>query len=104
MARNTKPIGKKQPKSDRQEPVSIEAVAENVIAIGSGFDEKGVKAFIVNGERNDAGTTRHPWPDAFKDKLYRAIAPLKTVPEIKAKINDMVVKELGPGLNGGGPY
>lgn len=104
MARNTKPIGKKAPAPERREPVSIEAVADNVIAIGSGLTGDAVKAFIINGERNDAGTTRYPWPDAFKEKVFHAVAPLGDVPAIKAKINEMVVKEFGPGLLGKGPY
>ena len=69
-----------------------------------GLNEKGVDAFLNDAEQLDKGTSRYPWPKALKGKIKTAIDGMTFMPAVKGKVNDLVVKEAGPGLLNRGPF
>jgi hypothetical protein len=69
----------------------------------AGYNEEGVDAYIKAAEDKDRGTTRFPWPDAFKTKLKAELNGLDTVDQMKDKLNTVVVASLGGGLHNRGP-
>jgi len=69
-----------------------------------GLNEKGVDAFLNDAEQLDKGTSRFPWPKTLKGKIKAAIDGMAFMPAVKGKVNDLVVKEAGPGLLNRGPF
>ena len=69
-----------------------------------GMNEVGVDAFLNDAEQLDKGTSRFPWPKALKGKIKAAIDGMTFMPAVKAKVNDLVVKEAGTGLLNRGPF
>jgi hypothetical protein len=69
-----------------------------------GMNEVGIDAFLYDAEQLDKGTSRFPWPKGLKGKIKDAIDGMTFMPAVKGRVNDLVVKEAGPGLLNRGPF
>lgn len=69
-----------------------------------GMSEAGVDAFIDEAEQHDKGTTRFPWSKRLKTLIKRNIDGMTYMPDVKKRLNEIVVAEAGPGLFGRGPF
>lgn len=70
----------------------------------SGMSALAIDTFISEAEHMDYGTKRWPWPTAIKSKIKRALVPCRDLPEMRTKLNEVVVAELGVGYLGRGPF
>ena len=69
-----------------------------------GMSEEGVDAFLDEAEQQDKGTARYPWPRRLKPYLKHEIGGMTFMPDVKKRVNEIVVREAGPGLFGRGPF
>jgi hypothetical protein len=69
-----------------------------------GLSEEGVDAFIDEAEQLDKGTTRFPWNDRLKEAIKVEISGMTFMPDVKKRVNELVVEARGPGLFGRGPF
>ncbi len=72
--------------------------------VPAGLSESAVDAFIAEAEELDRGTERYPWSKKAKAAIKSGLQELPDIPAMKAKVNELVLKKLGGGLHGRGPF
>lgn len=83
-----------------KKPKSAKAAYEPVC----GMSREGFDAFLDEAENHDKGTERYPWPEGLKAEIAEACSGMSFMPEVKAKVNALVVAKAGPGLFNRGPF
>lgn len=61
----------------------------------SGLSESAIARLIQDAQELDQGTARHPWPTKLERRLKVDLLDCRDMAELRAKINEIVVKELG---------
>ena len=69
-----------------------------------GMNEAGVDAFISDAEQMDRGTDRFPWRGNLKSESKAAINGMTFMPDVKKRLNEVVVAKAGPGPFNRGPF